>query len=119
MKSKNVTSLLLTGALLVSAPASAATDTTFLVIGRLVASSSSGDGYRVYPATGYSLPADLCSKSDFAEMQDVGPSSIEKDAMARTLATAFWSNRKVQLRLDGCGLNDRPAYRIVRMDKSQ
>jgi len=90
----------------------------FFVIGKLAASSSASHGFRVYPAGGYSLP-DTCPKRDFAEMVTTGPSGFEIDMMARLLTTAFWTGKKVQLRLDGCGHNDRPAYRIVRLDRAQ
>jgi hypothetical protein len=52
-------------------------------------------------------------------MMPTGPTAVEKDLMARQLQTAFWGTRKVKLRLDGCGTNLRPAYRIVIMDKGQ
>jgi len=90
-------------------------DTAFFKIERLQGSSLSSDSYRVFPAAGYTLPTQGCTESDFAEVQVNGPTSDEKAKMSRMLLAAFMSDRKVQLRLDGCGLNGRPAYRIVRM----
>jgi len=113
MKAWGISGLVLAALGLTSA-AAFAEDTDYFVIGKLVASSNSGLGFRVYPAPGYTLPKpDACTNNDFAEVQLAGPSFEEKDLMARQLQAAFWSNRKVKLRLDGCGANQRPAYRIV------
>lgn len=121
MKTLKLIGLIATGIVSISATAFAAyTDTNYIIIGKLEASSSSANGFRVYPASGYSIPEVApCTKHDFAEMQVSGPTAIEKDMMARQLQAAFFSTRKVKLRLDGCGANDRPAYRIVTLDQAQ
>jgi hypothetical protein len=119
MKTISIMGLIGAAIVSISATALAYTDTDYIVIGRMDASSSSSDGFRVYPATGYSIPDIGCDKHDFAEMMPTGPTAVEKDLMARQLQTAFWGTRKVKLRLDGCGTNLRPAYRIVIMDKGQ
>ncbi len=121
MKTLKLMGLIATAVVSISATALAAgTDTSYIVIGRLEASSVSSNGFRVYPAAGYSIPeVTPCSKHDFAEVATSGPTAIEKDLMARQLQTAFFATRKVKLRLDGCGVNDRPAYRIVTLDQAQ
>lgn len=97
--------------LAVTATALAYSDTSYFTILRLEASSSSSDGYRVYPS-GYSLPTEGCGSATFAEVH-AGPTAAEKDLMSRTLLSAFLSGKQVKLRLDGCGISGRPAYRIV------
>jgi hypothetical protein len=120
MKTLKLMGLIATAIVSISATALAYTDTDFIVIGRLEASSNSSNGFRVYPAAGYTIPeVSPCSKHDYAEMQSTGPTTVEKDMMARQLQTAFFGTRKVRLRLDGCGVNDRPAYRIVTLDQAQ
>ena len=103
---------------LVGAPAlGVAENTAWFSIDRLSASTSSSNGYRIYAAD-YSLPDQGCSKHDFAEVQE-SLSIGDVTMMNRTLLAAFMSGRKVQLRLDGCGVQGRPAYRIVRVDATQ
>ncbi len=96
-----------------AATALAYTDTDYIAVGRLESSSGTSGSYRVYPASGFSLPA-LCAKNDFAEAQATGPTQVERDLMNRLLMSAFMSSRLVRLRLDGCDATDnRPVYRIV------
>jgi hypothetical protein len=96
-----------------AATAFAYTDSEYIAIGRLEASSGTSGSYRVYPASGFSLPA-VCEKNDFAEAQAAGPTATERDQMNRLLMSAFMSSRLVKLRLDGCeASNKRPLYRIV------
>lgn len=104
----------------VSASAFAAyQDTDYFTIGRLEGSSAASDSFRVYPQN-YALPTSQgCAKSDFAEIQKTGPLMGEKALMTKTLLAAFTASRKVKLRLDGCGANGRPAYRIVTIDADQ
>ena len=119
MKTLILKPLLLLAAVLSSATAFAYEDTVFFAIGRLEASSSASGGYRVYPI-GYALPNPQgCGNADFAEVQSTGPTVTEKGLMGRALMAAFLAGKKVKLRLDGCGPNDRPAYRIVSLSEQQ
>ncbi len=119
MKRYIIKSLIIAAVASVSATALAYQDTAYFTIGRLDGSSAASDSFRVYPSN-YSLPTTQnCAKSDFAEVQTVGPLLGEKALMTKTLMAAFTAGRKVKLRLDGCGVSGRPAYRIVTLDANQ
>ena len=119
MKTLLLKSALGAAILSLSATAFAYSDTAYFKIDRLEASSSSASGFRIYPS-GYALPTtEGCTRSDFAEVQVTGPLTAEKRLMQNTLLSAFLSGRSVKLRLDGCGANDRPAYRVVTVDSTR
>jgi len=104
---------------LTSATAWAYTDTGYFFIGRLEASTSATGSFRVYPASGFSLPK-ICTYNDFAVANPTDPSGIEIGQMNDLLMSAFLAGRRVTLRLDGCETNDkRPLYRIVTVNMDQ
>lgn len=124
--------LIATSIMAISATALAYTDTSYFTVGRLVLSTDTPSGYRVYPASGYSLPTSQgCTYSDYAEMANlselkkvdgfwVSSTSPEATLMNHTLLGAFLAGRKVKLRLDGCAeVSKRPLYRIVTLSSSQ
>ena len=130
MTKLSIFSLLAAAILGTSATAFAYDDTAYFKISALKAGTDISSGYRVYPATGYSLPTTQgCAHSDYAEMPDlkvtrkvdgfwVIETSPEANMMNQSLLAAFLGGRKVRLRLDGCGDSGRPKYRIVDLNAS-
>ncbi len=119
MKKTTLTGLLALAVASISATALASQDTDYFTIGRLEAAPNSSDGYRIYPAAGYALPTSQnCAKSDFAEVQS-GIFAANRNSIHRTALAAFLAGRQVKLRLDGCGVQGRPAYRIISLSSTK